>query len=73
MNTIIALLRILFGILLGIIGCIVLLFAPWQVADINFSFASNGPSFFISVILGALMLCGSWRLIRGRRVDSTVT
>ncbi len=70
MNTIIALLRILFGILVGFIGSIVLLVAPYQLADINFSFANNGLLFFLSLILGSLMLWGAWRLIRGPRVTS---
>jgi hypothetical protein len=72
MNTIVALLRILFGILVGFIGCIVLLVAPYQLADSNFRFANNGLLFFLSPILGSLMLWGAWGLIRGSRVTSPV-
>ena len=70
MKTIITLLRILFGILVGFVGCIALLNAPYQLLNANFSFANGGPFILISLIVGGLLLWGAWRLIRGHRVDS---
>jgi hypothetical protein len=68
MKTIITLLRILFGILVGFIGCIALLNAPYQLLNANFTFTSGGPFILLSIILGSLMVWGAWHLIRGARV-----
>jgi hypothetical protein len=68
MKTIITLLRILFGILVGFIGCIALLNAPYQLLNANFTFTSGGPFILLSLILGSLMVWGAWHLIRGARV-----
>jgi hypothetical protein len=70
MKTIITLLRILFGILVGFAGCIALLNAPYQLLNANFKLANGGPFILVSLIVGGLLLWGAWRLIRGRRVDS---
>ncbi len=70
MKTIIKLLRILFGILIGFVGCIALLNAPYQLANANFRFTDGGPFVLVSLALGSLMLWGAWRLIRGSRVHS---
>ena len=72
MEIIITLLRILFGILVGFAGCIALLNAPYQLLNVSFRFTDGGPFILVSVILGSLMLWGAWRLIRGRRVDSSL-
>ena len=70
MKIIITLLRILLGILVGFVGCIALLIALWQLANINFRWTDGGPLVLVSLILGSLMLWGAWRLIRGPRVES---
>ena len=70
MKTIITLLRILFGILVGFVGCIALLNAPYQLLNANFRFTSGGPFILVSLIIGGLMIWGAWRLIRGSRVHS---
>jgi len=70
MQTIVTLLRIVAGILVGFLGCIALLNAPWQLANVNFSFANGGPIILISLALGSAMLWIAWRLIRGRRIHT---
>jgi len=67
MKIIIRLLLILCGILLGFIGCIVLLNAPYQLLNANFKFGDGGPMILLSLLLGTLMLWAAWRLIRGPR------
>jgi hypothetical protein len=69
MKIILTLLRIVFGILMGLAGCIVLLNAPYQLLNANFKVTSGGPFILLSLILGSLMLWGAWRLIRGPRVQ----
>jgi hypothetical protein len=70
MKIIITLLRILLGILVGFVGCIALLNAPYQLLNANFGFTDGGPFILVSLIVGGLMIWGAWRLIRGRRVES---
>ena len=70
MKTIITLLRMLFGILVGLAGCLALLNAPYQLLNANFRLADGGPFVLLSLIVGGLMLWGAWRLICGPRVDS---
>ena len=72
MKIIITLLRIVLGILVGFVGCIALLNAPYQLLNVTFRFADGAPFILVSLILGGLMLWGAWRLIRGSRVDSSV-
>jgi len=71
MNIIMTLLRIVFGILVGLAGCIALLNAPYQLLNANFTFSNEGPFIMVSVVIGSFMLWGAWRLIRGRRVRSS--
>ena len=71
MKIIIALLRLLFGIIIGFAGCIALLNVPYQLLNVNFRFTSGGPFILVSLILGGLMLWCAWRLIRVRRIDSS--
>lgn len=70
MKTVITILRILLGILVGSLGCIALLNALYQILNTNFRATDGGPIILVSLIIGGLMACGAWRLIRGRRVDS---
>jgi hypothetical protein len=70
MKTIVTLLRILFGVLVGFVGCIALLNAPYQLLNTNFRFTSGGPFILVSLIVGGLMIWGAWRLIRGPRIHS---
>jgi len=67
MKIIIRLLLILCGLLLGLIGCIVLLNAPYQLLNANFTFTNGGSMILLSLLLGTLMLWAAWRLIRGPR------
>jgi hypothetical protein len=70
MKSFIQLLRIVFGILLGLAGCIALLTAPYQLLNRNFTFSEGGLFILLSLIHGGLMLWGAWRLIRGPRVHA---
>lgn len=70
MKAIITLLRILLGVLVGLLGCIALLNAPYQLLNANFRIANGGPLILVSLTLGSLMVWSAWRLIRGRRIDS---
>jgi hypothetical protein len=69
MKFILTLLRMLAGIVIGFVGCIALLNAPYQLLNINFRFADSGPFVVASFVAGALLLWGGWRLLRGRRVQ----
>jgi hypothetical protein len=70
MKIIITLLRIVLGILLGCLGSVVLLNAPYQLLNTNFRFTDGGPLILVSLMVGGLMVWAAWRLIRGRRIDS---
>ena len=70
MNTIITLLRIICGILIGFVGCMALLIATYRLANVNFRFANEGPLCFISLAFGTVLLWIAWRLIRGPRVHA---
>ena len=72
MKIIIAMLRILLGILVGCAGCFALLNAPYQLLNANFTFTGGGPFILVSLAFGSLMLWGAWRLIRGPRVRASV-
>jgi hypothetical protein len=60
------------GILVGFVGGVALLNAPYQFANVNFSFASSGLVIFISLVFGSGMLWIAWRLIGGRCVHTPV-
>ena len=73
MNIIMTLLRIICGILIAIVGCIALLIAGYQLANLNFRFANEGPVVLFGLAFGTGLFWVAWRLIRGRRVHSSIT
>lgn len=63
MKTLISILRIMAGILVGFAGIFALLVSAYQVADMNFRFVNGGPFFFICLLLGIALLWLAWRLV----------
>ena len=70
MKEILAILRVLLGILAGLVGAVFLLNAPYQLANAKFSWSSGGMIMIVSLLAGAAMVWGAWRLIRGPRSRS---
>lgn len=73
MKIVVTILRFLLALLMGFIGCIVLLMAPYQMANINFTWADGGPFVFITLVLGTLILWATWRLLRSTLTYSRET
>ena len=66
-NAFVKIFRILLGILVAFVGGIVVLYALYLPANVNFRSADGGPFVLLTLTLGFLLLWGAWRLIRGGR------
>jgi hypothetical protein len=59
--------RILLGVFSALMGCMVLLYALYLPANVNFSFANGGRFVLVCLVLASLLFWGASRLIRRPR------
>lgn len=64
MKTVVTLLRIVLGIVVGFAGLVALSNAPYQLLNVNFRLTSGGPLILASLLIGGFMVWCAWRLIR---------
>jgi hypothetical protein len=67
LNAILTFVRIVCGILIGLVGCVALLNAPYRLANANFRFANEAPIICVSLLFGTALLWVAWTLIRVAR------